>query len=141
MFFTFNQNNSGGVMRQSDEYGDYVIIEAADAEDANYFAQKKAEIYFNGVSSGADCSCCGDRWPQQWSNECGSKVPFLSYGEPDDEENFSFEEHLKEFFTMRTYFPSGNKCITVHIYRLDGSHEYWIVKKDNNEIVFSKGCL
>ena len=59
MFYTFMQNNSGG---QFDGY-EYVIIESDNAEEANLLA-KEYNIYFGGVDSGLDCSCCGDRWYQ-----------------------------------------------------------------------------
>jgi len=60
MFFTYNQNNSGGGFAYDEKRGisHYVIIEADDAVEAN----DKAEgigLYFDGDG---DCPCCGDRW-------------------------------------------------------------------------------
>lgn len=62
-FFEFNQNNSGGtfITDASRGIGEYVIIEAADAKEANSLAQQKG-LYFDGCESGQDCDCCGDRW-------------------------------------------------------------------------------
>lgn len=61
-FFEFIQNNSGGNYKTSKNgVTSYVIIEAKDS----FFANAKAKslgIYFNGISKGRDCSCCGDRW-------------------------------------------------------------------------------
>lgn len=61
MFYTYNQNNSGGNFEVNDNVKHYVIIEAHNAKSAD----KKAEsigIYFDGVAKGIDCPCCGDRW-------------------------------------------------------------------------------
>lgn len=61
MFYTFIQNNSGGFFDADDDVAPYVIIEAGSAKKANARAMDKG-IYFNGVSKGMDCPCCGDRW-------------------------------------------------------------------------------
>lgn len=60
MFFTYNQNNSGGgfVFDSAAGISHYVIIEADSATEAD----RKAEsigLYFDGYG---DCDCCGDRW-------------------------------------------------------------------------------
>jgi|3_EtaG_2_1085321.scaffolds.fasta_scaffold285966_1 hypothetical protein len=57
-FFTFSQNNSGGVFAGPAQY---VIVQADDADDANAIAQDNG-VYFDGCSTGWDCDCCGDRW-------------------------------------------------------------------------------
>ena len=62
-FWTFQQNNSGGIFTHEPEngLGYSVCIEA----DTDAQATAKAEsigIYFDGVASGQDCACCGDRW-------------------------------------------------------------------------------
>lgn len=63
MFYTFNQNNSGGGFDFDAKRGisRYVIISADSTEDAIKRAEKIG-LYFNGVESGDDCECCGDRW-------------------------------------------------------------------------------
>jgi hypothetical protein len=66
MFYKYNQNNSGGHFIINDEVTKHVIIEADSAEEANQRAEKIG-IYFNGVSCGQDCDCCGDRWSSAWS--------------------------------------------------------------------------
>ena len=58
MFYTFDQNNSGGQFIGPN----YIIIEADSAEEANTIAQESAGVYFNGCEDGIDCECCGDRW-------------------------------------------------------------------------------
>ena len=60
-FYTFNQNNSGGIFDTSNNLDKYVIIEATDYKQANAIAEDKG-IYFNGCDQGLDCDCCGDRW-------------------------------------------------------------------------------
>lgn len=77
-FFTFSQNNSGGVFTGDAEY---IIIEAESAEDANRRAEATGIIYFNGCDKDLDCPCCGDRWSEQWSDKDGDKVPSI-YGTP-----------------------------------------------------------
>lgn len=50
-FFTFRQNNSGGIDHIDENLNRYVIIEANDAQHANERAQEIG-IYFDGVSDG-----------------------------------------------------------------------------------------
>lgn len=61
MYFTFDQNNSGGSYERNEDVLEYVIIEAVTALEANCKAEEIG-IYFDGCSSGLDCKCCGDRW-------------------------------------------------------------------------------
>jgi hypothetical protein len=39
-----------------------VWIMAHDPAEACVLASKHAGVYFDGVSKGMDCDCCGDRW-------------------------------------------------------------------------------
>lgn len=55
------QNNSGGYYQINDKVASIVIIEADSALQANEIAESLG-IYFDGVSEGIDCPCCGDRW-------------------------------------------------------------------------------
>jgi len=75
-FFTFYQNNSGGVF---DGPAHYVIVEASDAEEAATRAETVG-VYFNGVEDGLDCECCGDRWYPPSEGD-GTEVPEI-YGQP-----------------------------------------------------------
>jgi len=59
MFYTFRQNNSGGVFAGPV----YVCVEADTLEEANSRGEDSGFIYFDGVS---DCSCCGDRWTRAY---------------------------------------------------------------------------
>jgi hypothetical protein len=60
-FYEFRQNNSGGSFAVDDNVAHSVYIEAEDADRANEIALEKG-LYFNGVDTGQDCNCCGDRW-------------------------------------------------------------------------------
>lgn len=80
MFFTFNQNNSGGSFdfNEADGISEYVIVEAVSAEDANERAERIG-LYFDGAG---DCSCCGNRWYEQSGGyDRGDEVPSV-YDEP-----------------------------------------------------------
>lgn len=57
-WFLYRQNNSGGIF---DEPAVHVYVEADDTVEADRRAEELG-IYFNGVESGYDCECCGDRW-------------------------------------------------------------------------------
>ena len=80
MFYTYNQNNSGGsfVTDRGAGIAQLVIIEANNAADADESARSLG-LYFNGVEDGRDCSCCGDRWSSQVGRDDGDEVPSL-YG-------------------------------------------------------------
>jgi hypothetical protein len=80
-YFLYRQNNSGGSYDIDIENGlnINVIIEA----DSEMEADAKASdigIYFDGVSCGIDCECCGDRW--YGSSEITDEE-FLSYLDSD----------------------------------------------------------
>ena len=62
MFYLFVQNNSGGSFHIDAEQGIGVNVafEANSEEEA--IERAKNVIYFDGVSKGIDCGCCGDRW-------------------------------------------------------------------------------
>lgn len=61
MFYEFNQNNSGGSFVVNDNLCKRVIIEV-DSEEEVISKGEELGMYWNGVSCGIDCSCCGDRW-------------------------------------------------------------------------------
>jgi hypothetical protein len=60
-WYEFRQNNSGGSFAINDDVSVYVLIQAASTLEANCKA-RDIGIYFDGVSNGQDCECCGDRW-------------------------------------------------------------------------------
>ena len=61
MFYTYNQNNSGGSFIVDDKVTHYIIVEADNAKESNTLAEDIG-IYFNGCDDDIDCPCCGDRW-------------------------------------------------------------------------------
>tara|TARA_R110000851_G_scaffold125896_3_gene256969 strand:+ start:331 stop:726 length:396 start_codon:yes stop_codon:yes gene_type:complete len=65
MWYKFWQNNSGGGYVGSH----YVIVEADGPDEANELAVKSEAVYFDGVETGRDCECCGDRWERVFIGE------------------------------------------------------------------------
>jgi hypothetical protein len=102
-FFLFRQNNSGGSFAVNEAVAHSVIIEAYSVKDANARAEDVG-IYFNGCDTGADCSCCGDRWYEAQDHD-GTDTPLI-YGEPPE--------------THREMFAKEGQPLC-HVYRLDGS--------------------
>lgn len=66
-WYCFNQNNSGGIFDVDDKVCHNLFIEA---ESFNNAVTKAEELgcYWDGVSKGIDCPCCGDRW-SQWDRD------------------------------------------------------------------------
>lgn len=60
-FYQFNQNNSGGSFVVNNELCHRLFIEASIYKEALDKALELG-VYFDGCSTGEDCSCCGDRW-------------------------------------------------------------------------------
>jgi len=60
-FYEFSQNNTGGSFDVDDKVCHRLFVEAKSAKEARKKA-KDLGVYFNGVSKGLDCGCCGDRW-------------------------------------------------------------------------------
>lgn len=81
IYFHYRQNNSGGAFIEDAKSGISVnvIIEAADADDANRRA-KTIGLYFDGCYTGIDCPCCGDRWIAAWEGK-GTSEPTI-FGQP-----------------------------------------------------------
>lgn len=78
MFYTFDQNNSGGsFIHVPGALSHKVIIEADSAEEANRIAEGLG-MYFDGDG---DCSCCGNRWYEAWPQDAGTETPEI-YGAP-----------------------------------------------------------
>ena len=59
MIYSFHQNNSFGVYHHPAK--NIIVKDARDVEHAKEIALS-AGMYLNGVASGKDCDCCGDRW-------------------------------------------------------------------------------
>lgn len=61
MFYQFCQNNSFGYFEVDEKVCHRIFIESDSVEEAVNKA-KELGVYFDGVSLGKDCPCCGDRW-------------------------------------------------------------------------------
>lgn len=78
MFYTFNQNNSGGSFDfDKDEGITHIVVVEADSESRAIAKAREIGIYFNGCDEGMDCPCCGDRWCEPHE---GTEKPAI-YGE------------------------------------------------------------
>jgi hypothetical protein len=108
MFYTYRQNNSGGSFNQNERVGQYVIIEAENANKANDYAVDKVGIYFDGCDGGLDCSCCGDRW-------------YPCYEDDGDQEPKIYGKTIEEFKKDPGF--ALEKEISIHIYYINGDHE------------------
>lgn len=70
MFYTFQQNNSGGRFRGPQ----YVCVEANSLQEA--------EERFDELDLDRSyCECCGPRWPTAWDEDELTETPTV-YGEP-----------------------------------------------------------
>lgn len=87
MYYTFNQNNSGGSFDFDESRGitHRVIIEANSLAEATDRA-KSIGLYFDGCESGMDCECCGDRWYAPWGD--GDEQPDVYGKNPREAINF-----------------------------------------------------
>jgi len=83
MFYTYQQNNSGGSFDINPDQGIsvFVVVEADHAAEANRRAIGIG-LYFDGVYRGIDCECCGNRWYKAWEGT-GCDTPSL-YSNPID---------------------------------------------------------
>jgi hypothetical protein len=109
MFYTFNQNNSGGEFLIDNRVSHIVIIEADSAEQANDRAMLWAGIYFNGCLKGIDCDCCGDRWGEIFPGE-GNESPTI-YGKPAAQ----YDDMWADYFVV--YYEKDNGKPTKVLYR------------------------
>lgn len=110
MFYTFNQNNSGGSFDYDAERGisAVVIIEADSAEAANERAEQIG-LYFDGDG---DCECCGDRWYSVSGTYDSADVPSI-YGTPLE----SYEPSYKWMGKYpETYVHYANGTVTGYHY-------------------------
>jgi len=102
LYYTYNQNNSGGSFHHDSRVCHYVIVQAVSPADADRRAENIG-IYFDGVAHGRDCSCCGDRWDSAWP--AGTAQPEIYGKDP------------REYDDMFT--KSGE--VMCRIYHMDGT--------------------
>jgi hypothetical protein len=77
MFYTYDQNNSGGYFIENDDVREYLIIEADSVSEANDKMYDITEDYSEF------CECCGERWDEFWGEE-GKDEPMI-YSTPVNE--------------------------------------------------------
>lgn len=108
MFFSYNQNNSGGLFKGPAEY---IIVEAETPKEADERAQDVG-VYFDCYLA-SDCACCGQRWVKSF--DAGSDKPEI-YGYPksDWEKEFPgrtiliyYKNNTKE--TIKIPFPEKKR--------------------------------
>jgi len=110
LWFEFDQNNSGGHFDVDEKVCHRVFIQEKSREAAIDKAMELG-IYFDGCSTGRDCSCCGDRWHQPW-NDDGIKFP-LNWGKEFTFKNIvSYAQFLADKYgwttpDTRIYFKNG----------------------------------
>jgi len=92
-FFEFSQNNSGGSFTVDDKLCHRLFIEAETPKAATKKALEMG-VYFNGISKGRDCRCCGDRWHELWDDDKGLTFPY-EYSSRNDLNFFSVEEYAQ----------------------------------------------
>ena len=83
MFYTFNQNNSGGRFTYDESKGltHVVIVEASSAQHAKERGEEIG-LYWDGVQNGMDCNTCGDRWSYCYMDDDDGKQQPEVYGKP-----------------------------------------------------------
>jgi hypothetical protein len=95
-FFTFYQNNSGGVLIGPAKF---VIVAADNADQANDTAQDHG-IYFDGCSSGIDCDCCGDRWHRA-SDYNATDTPMIYGTNPEDYKHWDNDTKIPVYIFVK----------------------------------------
>jgi hypothetical protein len=61
MIYKLTQNNSGGSFDVDKKICHRLFVEAVSENDA-VLKFENLGVYWDGVDSGIDCSCCGNRW-------------------------------------------------------------------------------
>lgn len=109
MFFTYNQNNSGGSFVYDEKAGitHYVIVEALSHEEANEKA-KEIGLYFDGSG---DCACCGNRWHEAWLAD-GDEAPKV-YGCPAESDEVTKPTKWMKGYEVFIHYADG-RIIGLH---------------------------
>ena len=122
-YYTFDQNNSGGVFDFDAEKGISikVIVQARDPKEANYLATRIG-LYFNGEG---DCECCGTRWSEQYSwngNDDGTDTPMI-YGDT------AIEDWIQGSYFTRWMGPDQPE---VFVHKFDGTFTGYVYGEHGN---------
>lgn len=130
-FYTYRQNNSGGSFAFDDKRGISVdvVIEAGSESEARNKAQAIG-IYFDGCSTGQDCSCCGDRWSDY--PDCDNQPK----AQPGD--LFPAQDDPAQPFWMHKWMEEGKPEGFIHY--LDGRVEgFWAETAERKDLDGSYG--
>ena len=100
-FYTYAQNNSGGIYSSNKKLAQYVIIESANAYTANQYAEDLG-IYFDGDG---DCTCCGQRWESFNPSDSGTFYPEIH--ETIVDYTFKPDQPEENIKTVIVYFEDG----------------------------------
>ena len=103
MFYTYNQNNSYGIMIKNDKICSCVIIEEKTLEEATIKAESLG-IYLNGIN---DCPCCGYRWTSPDISShliIPDKADYIVYFENSTIEKYTFEYPITPLTTYSNWF-------------------------------------
>lgn len=107
-FYTFHQINSGGSFHRNSDVREYVIVEGTDLDDITKRAERIG-LYFNGVDTGDDCECCGDRWHEPYGDM--TEVPMI-WDTPVD----LYEEECTDTANVVIYYMNGIRKYGRHKY-------------------------
>lgn len=88
VFWTYNQNNSGGEYIKNEDIAEFVIIEADDYREANTRAKM---IGLN--PDAAYCKCCGKRWSPMNSHDTPNGVPKIYDRKVEDYVSWKPDSH------------------------------------------------
>lgn len=98
MFYTINQNNSGGYFIRNDKVSDYVIVEADTPDQANFILNGIVEYHSEY------CDCCGLRWYIDFDDRDGDLEPLI-LGNPISES----EINCDDIESCIIYYANGDK--------------------------------
>lgn len=117
MFFTYDQNNSGGYFDYDAERGiaNYVIVEAANVDEADFKAQQ-AGVYFDH-SYMQDCACCGPRWSEAYGE--GTAFPAIYAKDATNEHNYQGPDDSWRAGKISRMF-TGSGTFTTFVHYADG---------------------
>lgn len=89
MFYTINQNNSGGYIIDNEDVSNFVSVEANNFKEAEGKLRSITEDYSEF------CECCGERWYIDLNNDDAEEIPMI-YDIPYNQEVYKCwsSEHI-----------------------------------------------
>lgn len=87
-FYAYQQRNINGFFQKDDNLDEWVFIESRNADHADRVAQRLG-VYFDGVSQGYDCKCCGNRWERaSYSSYCSEPTIYSEHVTLSEDRNW-----------------------------------------------------